>query len=218
MTSSLIQEIFQEMETTQECSGGGGCACQQCSQHRQTAVAVFRVGVPQRQIASESAFESVTDKILHCLRLIKGVTVASAENAKEITLELQYDILANKVAGDRFKNQIGLTLRNCLASTGLQNITVRVEKDRKGGKISETVPRQGTRFIDIRVLNGKNVIANIETKKGSSRYLPSQRKKDLQLNRMGRGRTFVVRKPAGKVKELSLADELLQELEIPYYG
>src|SRR5207244_1841187 len=122
---------------------GNVCNCHQCvaernQRMRQTAF-VFEIQVPASELASEIEMESITEKLLRCLRQINSVRILPSQKANEITLELQYDIQANKAAGDRFKDKIGRALRNCLAGSGVKRARVLIERDRTGGKISERV-------------------------------------------------------------------------------
>ena len=229
--SSILNEILQETESLTAYPRDKVCNCYQCiaernQRMRQTAF-IFEIQVPASELASEIEMESITEKMLRCLRQINSVRILPSQKANEITLELQYDIQANKRAGDRFKDKIGRALRNCLAGSGVKRARVLIERDRTGGKISEKV-KKGVRFIDVRVINGKKVIANIETKKGDSRYHPSQRDKDAQIRRRGRGPTYVVRNcPPGSThpdcrsrrrrkavsRETTVLEEILTESE-----
>ena len=231
--STLLNEIFQESEAFTERQVAGKCHCHQCSAARRNmqhqTVFTFELAFPYSEIATEIQMESITEKLLRCLRQIQNISVLPSNRANEITLELQYDILLNKAAGDRFRNRIGITLKKCLAAAGVRRAKIQVERDRKGGKIMERV-KGGTRYIDIRVLNGKKILANIETKKGLSKYHDSQKQKDAQIKRKGRGQTFVVRNcPPGSThpdclnrrktprpirNEVNILGELLNENEM----
>lgn len=79
---------------------------------------------------------------------------------------LETGIQANKIAGDAFRDEIAGLLQN------------------EGREVSTEVYKWtpfGRRFIDIEVSQGGKVLGGVETKLGSSRYLPAQQAKDAWL-------------------------------------
>src|SRR6185503_3654101 len=92
-----------------------------------------------------------------------------------------------------------------------------------GEKVKLKGKKKTMRFIDIRVVKGKDVV-NIETKRGKSSY-KKQKARDQWLEGKGRGPTLVVRNCAKNSKhrdcrdlksgELTLLGEILNEFETP---
>jgi hypothetical protein len=77
---------------------------------------------------------------------------------------------ANKVAGDAFRDEVA----DRLPDLGFDVV-------RKEASVSTPF---GTRRIDI-LAERNGSLVNVETKLGSSRYLPSQRAKDIWMSRVG---------------------------------
>ena len=86
----------------------------------------------------------------------------------------------NKLAGDAFRDEMADLMR--AAGRDVQR------------EVTKRTPF-GPRRIDIEVSNQGQVLGGIETKVGSSRYLPSQRAKDYWLRTFQNYPVNVVRKP-----------------------
>lgn len=91
-------------------------------------------------------------------------------------------IMLNRMAGNAFRDELAAGL----AAEGRQVAT----------EVFKRTPF-GARYIDIEVSSGGKILGGIETKVGSSRYIPMQRIKDiwLDVNTKGGYPIQVVRKP-----------------------
>lgn len=235
MTSSLVQEIFQEMDNTESSCNSGRCGCKHCQSKKNEELFHFKLGLPARTAALNSEFEFTATSVKSCLQKIPGLSILPSRKANEINLELEAQITINRRRGNAFRDLIASKLRECVAG----KFTLQVEGQPRGFAISENVTapwgrRLGMRYIDIRILKGANILANIETKLGNSKYHRLQKAKDLVLQRAKRGEGLVVRgctpesnhpdcrnvfpKFVLPNKEVSLAEEILQEMETGYHG
>jgi RHS repeat-associated protein len=101
--------------------------------------------------------------------LTEGVEIVEAASKCEAATR-GGNILANKAAGDAFRDEIA----DALKASGRD-----VEKE-----VVKQTPF-GRRVIDVEVSQGGKVLGGVETKVGESRYLPSQRAKDEWLRQQG---------------------------------
>jgi hypothetical protein len=191
--SSLLQEIFQEMDNPQSCGSGKQCSCKHCQEDKSQELAHYKLGLPARTAVLNSEFAFSSNDVSRCLSSIKGIRVLPSSMASEINLEVVHPIRINQARGNKFKNIVASKLRTCLPRSVGSNFTLQVEGQPQGFVIPENVPSLGMRYIDIRILKGKNILSNIETKVGNSRYHRKQRDKDMALERSNRGKGVVVR-------------------------
>lgn len=238
--TSLIQEILHEMDNAAGNCNSGQCGCKHCQTKKSRELVHFKLGLPARSSAFNTEFELASGSIMNCLRKIPGLSVLPSSKATEINLELEAEIISNRARGNAFRDLIASQLRKCISAATGGKFTLQVEGQPRGFAISEKVQiagdrGSGMRYIDIRILKGQKILANIETKLGDSRYHRLQKDKDLALQKNRRGQGIVVRgctpgsnhpdcrnvfpklsRPLSK--EVSLAEEMLQELETGYHG
>lgn len=183
---SVLQEIFGEVLQVPE-------------------VVVLELSPESLESEAGKWLKGLRDRILSCMQKahIPGIRniQATASKDAEIVLELErpnpQQVQRNKRRGNQFRNAIGAAMRNCPGMFG----KVQVEGE-PGFRNRVAVRQLGPRFIDTSFIdrsNGKRV--NIEVKRGTSRYLVSQKQKDSAIEKMGMGPTFVLRGVPGRKRK-----------------